>query len=77
MKKVEVEKKKMKKIYYDKITENRYSPEAIIKTFKNMIYGIENDAFTTLEVDIVEVEIYEEGDVSDHRAMKKYKKQGD
>ncbi len=67
----------MKKIYYDKITEKRFSPEAMIKTFKNMIYGLENDAFAPLEVDIVEYEIWEEGDVRDHRAMRKYKKQGD
>ena len=67
----------MKKIYYDKITNKRFSTEAMIKTFKNILYGLENDVFAPLKIDIVEVAIYGEGDIKDHRAMRQYKKQSE
>ena len=67
----------MKKIYYDKITDKRFSIEAMIKTFKNVLYGLENGVFAPVEIDIIEVEIYEEGDIKDHISMRKYKKQSE
>ena len=44
---------------------------------KVVLYGLENGVFAPVEIDIIEVEIYEEGDIKDHISMRKYKKQSE